>query len=119
MQGRLLVFKPVVVGRREGIFLTENKRVYPVVLDSNAVKETAVFTLPAGFAVDELPDAVNLETSFGKYSTKYEVKDGKLYFSRSLTTNRATIEADKYDMVKDFYSKILAAEQSPVVLIKK
>ena len=119
MQNRLLVFKPVIVGRRNGIVLTEPKRSHPIELDSNAMKETIIFNLPLGFTVDEMPDAVNLETAFGKYTTTYEVKDGKLIFSRSLTTNRTNIPADKYNSVKDFYSKILAAEQSPVVLLKK
>ncbi len=119
MQNRLLVFKPAIVGRRQGVFLTETKRTYPVLLDSNSIKETVVFTLPQGFTVDEMPDAINLETPFGNYSTKYELKDGKLLFTRNLVTFRTTVSVDKYKTVKDFYSKILAAEQSPVVLIKK
>jgi hypothetical protein len=119
MQNRLLVFKPVIVGRRNGIVLTEPKRSHPIELDSNAMKETIIFNLPLGFTVDEMPDAVNLETAFGKYTTSYEVKDGKLIFSRSLTTSRTNIPVEKYNSVKDFYSKILAAEQSPVVLLKK
>jgi hypothetical protein len=119
MQNRLLIFKPVIVGRRDGVALTENKRAHPVKLYANAMKETVVFNLPAGFAVDEVPDAVNLETPFGKYSTKYEVKDGKLFFTRHLMTNRMLIPVEKYSQVKDFYSKIHAAEQSPVVLLKK
>ena len=60
----------------------------PVLIDSEALKETAVFSLPAGFVVDETPEAVNLETPFGKYTTSYEVKDGKLFFTRSLTLPR-------------------------------
>ncbi|HEX8289606.1 MAG TPA: DUF3857 and transglutaminase domain-containing protein [Pyrinomonadaceae bacterium] len=119
MQNRLLVFKPVIVGRRNGVVLTEPKRNHPIALDSNAMKETIIFNLPQGFVVDEMPDPVSLETPFGKYSTKYEMKDGKLYFSRSLTTVRTNIPVEKYGSVKDFYSKILAAEQSPVVLLKK
>jgi hypothetical protein len=119
MQNRLLVFKPVIVGRRDGVALTENKRTSPVELYSNAMKETVVFNLPAGFTIDEVPDAINLETPFGKYSTKYEVKEGKLYFTRHLVTNRMLIPVEKYPQVKDFYSKIHAAEQSPVVLLKK
>lgn len=119
MQNRLLVFKPVIVGRRGGIFLTEARREQPVMLDSNAMRETTTFNLPAGFVVDEMPDAVSLETPFGRYSTKYESKDGKLIFTRSLTTNRTTVPVDKYNSVKDFYTKIMAAEQAPVVLLKK
>jgi hypothetical protein len=119
MQNRLLVFKPVIVGRRNAVSLTEPKRTNPIELDSNAMRETVTFNLPAGFAVDELPDPVVLDTAFGKYSTSYEVKDGKLVFNRSMTMNRGTVTADKYSGVKDFFAKILDAEQSPVVLIKK
>lgn len=119
MQDRLLVFKPVIVGRRGGIFLTEIKRDQPVMLDSNSMKETVTFNLPNGFVVDEMPDAVTLETPFGKYTTRYEAKDNKLIFTRSLVTNRTTVPVEKYNSVKDFYSKIMAAEQSPVVLLKK
>jgi hypothetical protein len=119
MQNRLLVFKPVIVGRRNALSLTENSRNYPVILDSQALKETAVFTLPAGFVVDEMPDALNLETPFGKYTTSYEVKDGKLIFTRTLVMNRATVPVDKYNSVRDFYAKIRDAEQSPVVLLRK
>lgn len=119
MQGRLLVFKPVIVGRRNVMFLTEQKRTNPIELGSNAMKETVTFELPAGFAVDEIPDPVDLKTNFGTYSTKYEHKDNKLVFTRTITTKRSLIEAAKYSGVKDFYSKILEAEQSPVVLVKK
>jgi len=119
MQNRLLVFKPVIVGRRNVLSLTETKRDHPIIIDSSAVKETAVFTLPAGFVVDEMPEPLNLETPFGKYTTTYEVKDGKLVFTRSLTMNRTTVSVDKYNSVRDFYSKMREAEQSPVVLMRK
>ena len=119
MQNRLLVFKPVIVGRRNSLSLTEAKRDHPVIIDSESVKETAVFSLPAGFVVDEMPDAVNLETPFGKYTTTYEVKEGKLIFTRSLTLNRTTVPVDKYNSVRDFYAKMREAEQSPVVLMRK
>jgi hypothetical protein len=83
------------------------------------MRETVTFNLPNGFVVDEMPDAITLETPFGKYTTRYETKDNKLIFSRSLVTNRITVPVEKYNSVKDFYSKIMAAEQSPVVLLKK
>lgn len=119
MQNKLLVFKPVIVGRRNALSLTENNRNYPVIIDSQAMKETAVFTLPAGFVVDEVPEPLNLETPFGKYTTNYEVRDGKLIFTRSLVMTRTTVPVDKYNSVRDFYAKMREAEQSPVVLLRK
>ncbi len=119
MQNRLLVFKPAIVNRSNSVYLTEKLRTAPVMLEADSFRETAVFTLPNDFVVDEMPDAVTLETPFGKYSTKYESKDGKLIFTRSLITTRTTVPIDKYNSVKDFYAKIMAAEQSPVVLLRK
>jgi len=119
MQNRLLVFKPAIANRSDSIYLTEKDRKNPVMLDSNSFKEKVVFTLPAGFAVDEMPDPVNIETPFGTYATTYKVQDGKLLFTRSMTTNRGSVAVDKYNEVRDFYSKMRDAEQTPVVLIRK
>lgn len=119
MQNRLLVFKPALVSRREILFLTEAKRAHPIVLHSRAFSEIAHVKLPAGFEVDELPDAVKLETAFGLYKTSYEVKNGALIFTRSLAQRAMTIPADQYDEVRKFYERIRAAEQAPVVLVKK
>jgi hypothetical protein len=119
MQNRLLVFKPSVANRADSVYLTDNLRKQPVMLNSNSFREKVTFNLPAGFAVDEMPDPVNIDTSFGKYVTSYEVKDGKLFFSRTFITKRGTISLDHYKEVKDFYSKMRDAEQAPVVLIRK
>lgn len=119
MQNRLLVFKPAIVNRANSIYLTEKERTHPVLIDGETFNETATFNLPAGFVIDEMPDAVSIETAFGKYKTNYEAKDGKLVYTRNLTMNRTTVAAAKYDSVRDFFTKILAAEQSPVVLLRK
>jgi transglutaminase-like putative cysteine protease len=119
MQNRLLIFKPAIVSRANSIYLTEQIRKNPVSLDADSFDETTVFTLPVGFVVDEMPDALTLDTPFGKYKTSYAVKDNKLTYTRSLTMNRSTLSVDKYGSIRDFYSKILAAEQSPVVLLRK
>jgi hypothetical protein len=119
MQGRLLVFKPAIVSRREGHALTNQTRKYPVVLSSSAYSETIKFRLPPGFEVDELPDEVKMETPFGSYQTSYAVKDGHLNFSRRLTVKSGMIPASEYPKVRGFFEKMGAAEQSPVVLAKK
>ncbi|HVG30707.1 MAG TPA: DUF3857 domain-containing protein [Pyrinomonadaceae bacterium] len=119
MQGRLLVFKPAIVSRREFLDFTGGARKHPVVLESQAFNETVSVKLPAGFDVDELPDAVKLDAPFGNYSASYEVKDGQLRFNRSFVQRASTIPADQYAQVRGFFERIRAAEQSPVVLAKK
>jgi len=119
MQNRLLVFKPAIVSRRESLFLTEPLRKHPVVLESNAFTETVRVKLPDGFDVDEMPDALKLDTAFGNYAASYEVKDGQLVFTRKLTLRATTIPADQYSTVRSFFERIRSVEQSPVVLAKQ
>jgi hypothetical protein len=119
MQGRLLVFRPAIVSRRESLSLTEPVRKHPVVLTPQAYSETTKVKLPGGFAVDEMPDAVKLETAFGSYTTTYVVNDGELVFTRTLVVKQATIPAADYAKVRSFFERIRSAEQSPVVLVRK
>jgi hypothetical protein len=119
MQDRLMVFKPTVIGRLESMGFSEGKRMNPYMIDSRSYSEQVKVKLPQGFSVDEMPDATQVETAFGKYNASYEVKGEYLIFTRSLKLNRATVSADKYDSVRAFFGKVHAAEQAPVVLIRK
>ena len=119
MQDRLLVFKPVVVARREALSLTAPTRKHPVVLHANAYSETVRVQLPSGFVVDELPDPVKLQTAFGSYVTSYEVKNNELVFKRQLSQQATTIAAADYESVRKFFESIRAAENAPVVLARK
>jgi hypothetical protein len=119
MQDRLLVFKPAIVSRRESLTLTAATRKHPVVLSPFAYTETVKVKLPAGFDVDELPDAVKLDTPFGSYVATYAVKDGQLNFTRTMIQRAATIPVEQYAAVRGFFERIRAAEQAPVVLARK
>lgn len=119
MQSRLLVFKPAIVSRRESLFLAEAARKHPVVLKSTAYTETVQVKLPDGFDVDEMPDPLKLDTSFGNYNASYEVKEGRLVFTRKLILRASTIPPEQYQSVRTFFDRIRAVEQSPVVLAKK
>lgn len=119
MQDRLLIFKPVIVSRRESLTFTGATRKHPIVLRSTAYSETVRVKLPLGFEVDEMPDAVKLDASFGSYATTYEVKDGQLLFTRKLVQKGVTIPVEQYASVRSFFEKIRSAEQSPVVLARK
>ncbi|MBV9209690.1 MAG: DUF3857 domain-containing protein [Acidobacteria bacterium] len=119
MQDKLLIFRPAVITENQNLVLSEAKRQYPVVLNSRAINETVRVKLPTGFVVDEMPDPIKLNTSFGTFTASYEVKDGDLVFTRSLVQRASTIPVEDYAKVKSFFAGIRAAEQAPVVLAKK
>jgi hypothetical protein len=119
MQGRLMMLKPAMIGRLDQFVNIEGKRTTPILLDASSCSEQIKIKLPAGFAVDEMPDADTITTPFGKYASKYEVVDGHLLFSRKLTVNRTILPATAYDDVRKFFGVVRNAEVSPVVLVKK
>ncbi|HKP13868.1 MAG TPA: DUF3857 domain-containing protein, partial [Blastocatellia bacterium] len=119
MHDRLLVFKPAIISRRQGEPLPAGARRHPVVLRPNAYAETVRVKLPAGFEVDELPDPVKMEASFGSYETAYQVKDGQLHFTRKMVVRGETIPAGDYAKVRGFFERVRTAESAPVVLAKK
>jgi hypothetical protein len=119
MQERLMVFKPAIIGRLDRLSFTEGKRFHPFMIDATSYTENVKIKLPPGFAVDEMPEPTKIEMPFGKYDATYEVKEDHILFSRTLKLNRYTVPAENYSIIRDFFGKLHAAEQSPVVLIRK
>ena len=119
MQGRLMMFKPAMVGRLDQFSPVEGKRVTPILIDASSYNEIIKVKLPEGFVVDEMPDVDNIETSYGKYTSKFEVTGKYLIFSRNLVLNRTVVPASAYEDVRKFFGVVRNAEQSPVVLVKK
>lgn len=76
-------------------------------------------TLPARFEVDEMPEPVKLERPWAVFESDYQVKDGYLIFHRSLSVEAATVPAEEYAAVRDFFGKTAGAEHAAVVLAKK
>jgi hypothetical protein len=116
---RLMVFKPVIVVRRNSVFLTERKRSYPVLLNPAGYQETVSVRLPPGFKVDELPDPENFETPFGRYAASCRANQGELVCTRTLEIRAATVPVSQYQAVREFFERILNEEQTPVVLVRE
>ena len=115
----LLVFKPAVVSERGLTYLNQTQRKYAVVLEADTYRETVEVDLPLGFTVDEMPDPVALTTPFGSYRADWRAKAGKLVFSRHLELDNAIVTPEDYASVKEFFDKMIAADQSPVVLARQ
>lgn len=116
---RLLIFKPALVARRRSLALIEDHREHPVTLQSTAFAETARIQIPDGFAVDEMPDPIEMQEEFGSYVLRCRQEEGHLLMERSLTLKRSTVAPESYSQVRGFFLRIRDAEQTPVVLIRE
>lgn len=118
MHDALLVFKPILLSRRESLALKKGGRKQPVVLDAMVFEEETEIELPAGFRVDEKIEPVTLAGAFGSYAAQAAVDAAKLRFTRRLELNNARVPVEDYEAVRAFFEKILQTEQTPVVLSK-
>ncbi len=119
MQGSLLVVRTGVLPAHGAIHLPAATRKYPLVLDSEAYEESLRMKLPAGFEMDELPHPVKASAPFGTFSSACEVKDGYMNCRRSLTVKAGNIPVDQYKEARDFFNRVEAASEQPLVLAKK
>lgn len=118
-QGRLMVFNPIVVSRHQMVALTEPTRRLPIRLEPKVFTETVKVRLPAGFTIDEMPEAARIESPFGVYTTECTSESSILQCRRSFRLERAVIPAEQYEKVKEFFASIRNSEQAPVVLLKE
>jgi hypothetical protein len=119
MQGRLLVFKPAIIEPyNEGFPLQTEKRIHPLVLNSQCYHKQVRVKLPENFKIDEMPDAANLSTSFGSYSSSYKMDGSELLFTEELDVSATTLPAERYGEARKFFESVAGAEQAPLVLLK-
>ncbi len=116
MRDTLLVFKPVIVARRDYIALKRGKRSQPIHISPLSLTEKTEIELPPGYTLDESIPATDIQTSFGFYRSHAEVREGRLYFERTHECLPVRLPAEEFESVRSFFEKILQAEQSPVVL---
>ncbi len=74
------------------------------------------YTLPKNMTIENLPKLVNLETEFGKYTTKIEVKENKVIYIRKYEMYKGQFPAEKYEAIRKFYKSIVRADKAKLIL---
>jgi hypothetical protein len=117
---RLLLLRPTFVERGDALPASDTPRFTPVEIEERACRETTTVHLPTGLAVDELPDPVRLETSFGSYTWEVDrnAPAGAIRVRREIRMRRTTLSPDQYPAVRSFFERMRTAEQARVVLVK-
>ena len=117
--GKMIIFRPAIM-RLVGIpRFTEAKRQQPVVLESYAFTDSVIVSLPVSVKVDELPDAIKLNTPFGKFEAKWELKDGAVFFERKLEAKAMVVQPEDFAKLKNFWDIVHGSSEAPAVLIVK
>jgi transglutaminase-like putative cysteine protease len=118
MQRRLLVFNPSILQPDRRMFPVNETRAEPIVLRAETYRKHVRIKLPAGFTIDELPQAVKRHSEWGEFSITFEQKAGELLMEEDLKIDAATLPPDHYKEVKKFFDEFSGADQQQAVLLK-
>jgi len=117
--GTLLMVRPRVLGSL-GYALDHKKRTVAINLEQTMqADDDYTIELPAGYAVDEIPDPVKIDVGFAAYQSSFEVHDNKLHYTCSFQVRQLTLAADRYADVQKLASAISDDESSSTVLKKQ
>ena len=119
IRGPLMLVRPRVMGENSFDLDRRKPRLYPVVFDGTT-KETDVYDieLPAGYAVDDIPEPTKVDAGFASYQSKIEVTGSKLRYTREYTRRDIQIGPERMVELRKFEGQIGADEMAAVVLKK-
>jgi hypothetical protein len=117
--GDLLLVRPRVLGTKAMGFLeTKEPRKFPVEFPGPALDtDTFEIMLPAGYVVDELPEPVTADYSFGSYHSKTEVSGPVIRYTRSYEIKQLSVPVSNVEELKMF-NRIIATDERNVVVLK-
>jgi len=80
--------------------------------------DEVIISIPKGYTVEYLPKELLIESEFGKYLAKAEVKGNTIVYNRTQIMNGKKFTPDKYNSLVDFYNKIYKADKVKGVFAK-
>ena len=117
--GDLLLVRPRVVGEHARPY-NDKPRTVPIDLgETGTWKDRIDVTLPAGYIVDDLPAAVNLDLGFASYKSDVKADGDVLHYSREYVVRQLDLAPDKSADVSKLMAVINSDENSSAVLKKK
>jgi hypothetical protein len=114
----LMMVRPRVLGEWSSGFLeTKEARRHPIEFDGpRRMSEVVEIALPAGYAVDELPEAVDAQYKFAVYHSKAEAVGNKIRYTRMLEIRQLSVPAADAPDLREFNRTIFGDERRAAVL---
>lgn len=119
--GDLVLLRPRIIGSKSSDLLEKKEpRKYPVEFEGpRKDADSFEITLPAGYAVDELPPPVNSDYSFASYHSKTEMDGSVLRYTRTFEIKEVSVPVEQLDELKKLYRTIASDERNTAVLKPK
>ena len=117
--GALLLVRPRVLGSL-GFQIDWKARKYPVHLGAPEHEvDSYEIELPLGYAVDDMPDPVQVDVGFASYKSNFENAGTKIKYTREYIIKDPLVKPDKFPELRKLEDHIVRDEFATVVLTKK
>jgi hypothetical protein len=117
--GDLLLVRPRIFSS-DAWSLPRETRAWPIDLSALQSRTDHIdLTLPPGYVVDELPEAVSLDTDFASYHSAVTADATTLHYTREYTVKLLQLDASRYDDLRKFSERVAYDEATSAVLKKK
>ena len=118
--GTRMFLTPNVLNQFKSVPLAKPDRKVDFDLTGNYMDvDSILFQIPAGFSAEYLPEPAKIQTKFGTYSTILSMTGDKILYIRQVTMLQGRYPAAAFNEFVDFRKKIVKADKSQVVLVKK
>ncbi|RYU97152.1 DUF3857 domain-containing transglutaminase family protein [Emticicia agri] len=118
--GTRLFITPNILNQHHKLPVANANRKTELELDGNYLDiDNISFKVPKGYTAEYLPEPIKIETKFGKYSAKVEMKDDMIIYNREVSMFKGRHSAAMYNEWVDFRKKIVKADKNQVVLVVK
>jgi len=99
-------------------FPAENSRELPVDMRYPAQEQEQItYVLPPGYTLEETPQDANLKwEDNAAYQLRTKVEGSSVTGARILQRGFTLLDPKDYEQLHDFYQKVVAADQQPLVL---
>lgn len=117
MAGDMIILRPRVMGEKGSAILSGKERKYPVEFrDATLQTDEFDFTLPAGYAAEDLPAPVKVDSEFVAYQSEVKVDGGVLRYKRSYQIKNVIVPTLKLPELKAALGQIASDERSSIIL---
>ena len=82
------------------------------------VDDDVTLDVPAGYAVEAMPSPQNNDLGGLAFTTQYQKTPESVRLVRNLSVKTVAIDAEKYNVVRNFFKQVATADQDQVVLKK-
>ncbi|SDF15424.1 protein of unknown function [Dyadobacter soli] len=115
-------FNPVLAGRWTKNPLKAKERIYPIDLGTGiSASFIGNFTLPDGYALEEMPKAeiIVLPDKGGKFSYQVRQVGNVIQVNSTIIVSRTRFLSEEYADLKEFFERVVQKHAQPLVIKKK